>query len=262
MKEKQKSDSPMNPETQQDNSSPIATASGHLLASSPLVLSLLIVLLAAVVIQGVVLYTIAAGGNDGTDEKKESSKAEATAEASALVAKPDAKQNKPAPRLAPASPLGTAPLGSLLTDEFFSDDWQPFAEMARMREQMDRLFEDSFQRFRSMPGFDDDWLSTGTAAEPAIADEGEHYLVTLDLPGADESSLDIRLENDVLSISGQREEINERLDADGNLVSKSQSTSSFQQSFSLPGPTDVAGLRSDYQNGILTITVPKAESNA
>ena len=150
----------------------------------------------------------------------------------------------------------------MLTDDFFSDDWQPFAEMARMRQQMDRLFEDSFQRFRSMPGFDDGWLTTGAGSEPAIADEGDHFLVTIDLPGADESSLEIRLEDDVLSISGQRDEINEQRDADGKVIGKSQSTSSFQRSFPLPGRSDVAGLKSDYQNGVLTITIPKASSNA
>ena len=254
MSEKQESRANMPGQSPADSSTPIETASSRPFASSPLVITLLLVLLAAVCVQGIMMASLISKNRStqppAADESKDRS--EGTPE---LVTRPAAPANP-----SPNSPLTSQPLGSLLTDDFFSDDWQPFAEMARMRKQMDQLFEDSFQRFRDVAGSNQDWLKTD--GEPSISDEGDHLVVTLEIPGADESTLDIKLEDGVLSIGGRREEVDEQRDQDGAIVRRSQSSSQFHRSFSLPGKLDVAGLESSYQDGKLTIRIPKAAASA
>lgn len=214
------------------------------LASTPLVVTLAIILFAAVCIQGAFLTKIYLEQKDQT----ESSQVEENKMPTPLIAKNTGSGT--------AAPLAPAP--SQVVDPFFSDDWQPFAEMARMREEMDRLFDDSFTRFRTLPGFDESWLDLGKnfSGDASIEEKEGNYIVTMQVPGAEEASLDIKLEDDVLSVSGKREEIDERRDEEGTVIRRSQSVSNFQRSFSLPN-ADSSGLKSNYQDGVLTITVSK-----
>ena len=235
------------------------TAGSRPFASSPLIVTLLIVLLAAVCVQGIMMASLISKSRSAQSPAKHDDKGLAQ-ESPELVARPATPNSATGSNAAPSSPLASRPLGSLLTDDFFGDDWQPFAEMARMRKEMDQLFEDSFQRFRDVPGFNQDWLKPNGG--PSISDEGDHLVVTLDIPGADESTLDIKLEDGVLSISGKREEVDEQRDQGGNVIRRSQSSSQFQRSLSLPGQLDVAGLQSSYQDGTLTVRIPKAKAAA
>lgn len=257
-----KSNPPKVPEPSQ--STPSESPYERPLASSPLIVSLLVVLLAAVLVQGALLIGLYINGKPGEKTAADSVAQPATPDLVAKTDDADTASSSPNSNSTSQShsPLKTSPLGSLLTDDFFSDDWQPFAEMARMREQMDSLFEDSFSRFRSMPGFDEQWLSTGAtlSGDAAVTEEDGNFVVTMDLPGADEATLNIELEDNVLSVSGQREEIKEERNDQDAVIRQSRSTSSFQRSFSLPGDVNAADMKSDYKNGVLTITVPKSNN--
>lgn len=223
-----------------------------LFASSPVVATLLIALLAAVLIQGGLLAALYLKGTG-------SPAATSPVRADTPV-KPPARIDRDPAQAAPAIPQAPASPGAGLTDDFFSDDWQPFAEMARMRERLDRLFEDSFSRFRSLPGFEEDWLSTDwdASGDSAISDEGDTIVVTLDIPGADATSLEVRLEDNLLTVSGQRTENVEQRDGSGKVTGRTGSRSSFRRAVSLPGDIDSAGMTSAYRDGVLTITIPKA----
>lgn len=234
---------------------PSSVKDGRVLASSPLIVSLLIVLLVAFLVQGALLTMFVLN-----DSKAHQAEAELIEAKPALVAKvSDELAEEPSSAAATPAPLRAAPQGTAALDDFFSDDWQPFAEMARMREEMDRLFDDSFDRFRLLPGFDDAWLDAGTGlqGDATIREVDGNYVVDLEIPGADEATLDITLENGLLSISGSREEVDEQRDANGNVVRRSQSTSRFQRAFSLPGEVDESGMKTKFNDGVLTITVPK-----
>ncbi|MCB1099486.1 MAG: Hsp20/alpha crystallin family protein [Verrucomicrobiae bacterium] len=238
------------------------------LASSPLIVTLLIVLLAAVFVQGALLVGIYMKGSAQSDNGT----VVAAGEKAQLEPLKPGEANTPSGTLSgagtaavPSSSAQVAPLGSIATDDFFSDDWQPFAEMARMRERMNRLFNDSFSRFRSLPGFDDDWLnenSVGAAiGDGSIEEKDGNYVVTMEIPGADQATLEVKVENGQLSVEGKREEVHEERDKDGTVISRSQSVGNFQRTFSLPDDADGSGVKSDLKDGKLTVTIPRTTAN-
>jgi HSP20 family protein len=88
--------------------------------------------------------------------------------------------------------------------------------------------------------------------------EAEHELaVKADLPDMDPKDLDIRVENNILAIRGERKfekKVNEV-----NYLRVERAYGSFSRSFSLANPVNAEAIKADYQNGVLTLTIPKRE---
>jgi HSP20 family protein len=127
-----------------------------------------------------------------------------------------------------------------------------------MREQMDRLFDNSFGRFRQTPGLmdrDQEWLF---APRIDVREETDQYVVRIDVPGADKSDLSVNIEGRLLTVTGQ---INTTVDQnDGNyMLRKERRSGRFQRSLTLPGPVKTDEMQAQYQDGVLTVTVPKNE---
>jgi HSP20 family protein len=155
------------------------------------------------------------------------------------------------PKIVPANPFD---------DDYFSgfgDDWHPFKEMERMREEMDQIFGKSLGRFQQLPGFDSGWLSKSFAPDVDIEENDDAYIVTMDAPGIEKANVNVSLENGVLTIKGTREEINEEKEGDKVLRSERRQ-GTFQRAFSLPGPVDEASMKTDLSNGVLKVTIKKA----
>src|SRR5262249_15265081 len=88
--------------------------------------------------------------------------------------------------------------------------------------------------------------------------ENEHELVVkADLPDIDPKDLDIRVENNVLTIRGERKF--EKQAKDGNYLRVERAYGSFARSFSLANTVNAEAIKADYQNGVLTLYVPKKE---
>jgi HSP20 family protein len=88
--------------------------------------------------------------------------------------------------------------------------------------------------------------------------ENEHELVVkADLPGVDPKDLDIRVENNLLTIRGERRF--EKKTNEGNYLRVERSYGSFTRSFSLASTVNSEAIKADYQNGVLTLSVPKRE---
>lgn len=151
-------------------------------------------------------------------------------------------------------------------DEWFglgSDRWDPFAEIAQMRERMNRLFDDSFRRFQIDPDFAGSaWESLTFSPEMDLADDGSNYVMRFDLPGVDKANISVSVDGRILTVSGRTEEKIEK--KDGRHVYRTERRSGqFERSLTLPGPVDDAGIRAEHKNGVLTVTVPKkAETEA
>jgi len=82
-------------------------------------------------------------------------------------------------------------------------------------------------------------------------------VVTADLPGVDAKSIDIRVENNVLSITGERQ-FSER-PAEGNLHRMERMYGAFARSFTLSTAVNTEKINANYKDGVLKITLPKAE---
>jgi HSP20 family protein len=115
---------------------------------------------------------------------------------------------------------------------------------------MNRLFDDTF---RSL-GEDD---RTGGVSTPQldVHESEQEFCITADLPGVAESDIDLRLEGDMLIIRAEKRQREEREKGGYRLVERSSGT--FQRVLNLPFEADPASVKADYENGVLTIHVPK-----
>jgi HSP20 family protein len=128
---------------------------------------------------------------------------------------------------------------------------QPFRGATTLQEQINRVFGDVVRRA--------DEESNLTPWAPAVdIYETEHELVVqADLPDVNPQDLDIRVENNILTIRGERKfenKVNEE-----NYLRVERSYGSFSRSFSLANSVNSEAIKADYQNGVLTLSIPKRE---
>ena len=130
--------------------------------------------------------------------------------------------------------------------------WDPFRGLSALQEQMNRFFEDTPFRGRT------DQSAVTTWAPAVDIYETEHELVVkADLPDVDEKDLDVRVENNILTIRGDRKF--EKAVSEDNYLRIERSYGSFSRSFSLTNSVNTDAIKADYRNGVLTVTIPKRE---
>jgi HSP20 family protein len=131
--------------------------------------------------------------------------------------------------------------------------WEPFRNLASLQEQVNRLFEGNFSHDRDQ--------STLTAWSPSVdVYETENELVIkADLPEVVEKDIDVRVENNMLTIRGERKL--EQKVKEENYLRMERSYGFFTRSFSLPNTVNTEQIQAHYSDGVLTVTLPKrAES--
>jgi HSP20 family protein len=138
--------------------------------------------------------------------------------------------------------------------------WDPWAEMRRMQQRIDQLFEDSWQRMQAE--FGGSTLPTGVAAESDVTleDEDTKYVVTANLPGIEKGNLDVSLDGRLLRISARSQSQEQETADQGQVVHEERYATSVQRAFTLPGPVDASGMHTRFEDGVLTVTIPKAAS--
>lgn len=129
--------------------------------------------------------------------------------------------------------------------------WEPFRGANTLQEQVNRLFSDVFERSSQESN-----LSTWAPAVD-IAETEHELVVKADLPGVDPKDLDIRVENNVLTIRGERKF--EKKVNDDNYLRVERAYGSFTRSFSLSNTVNSEAIKADYQNGVLSLSIPKRE---
>lgn len=131
-------------------------------------------------------------------------------------------------------------------------------EMMRMQAQMDRMLNASFQDPQNPNTASSGWRDTG--AQVSLEQQGNDYVVKAQIPGAKENDINVKLDGRLLSISSQTEGTQKRTGDNGQLIQQEQYSSSFQQAFTLPGPVDASAMHTHFQDGVLTVTIPKLTS--
>jgi HSP20 family protein len=96
---------------------------------------------------------------------------------------------------------------------------------------------------------------------PAIdlIEKKDAYVVRAELPGVERSNLDITFEKNVLTISGRKDALIEAQDEELRVFAAERVTGSFSRSLRMPDYIDGDKIGADFRDGLLTITVPKAE---
>jgi HSP20 family protein len=135
--------------------------------------------------------------------------------------------------------------------------WEPFRDLMSLQDRMNRLFDESY-RSTQRGGTDDEWALGGSWAPAVdIYEQGTDIVLKAELPGVDPKDVDIRLENNVLSLRGQRKLESEVKRENYHRVERSYGT--FSRSFTLPTVVDQASIKAEFKDGLLRLTLPKRE---
>ena len=129
--------------------------------------------------------------------------------------------------------------------------WEPVREMMTLREAMDRLFDDAFTRPIS--------LRDGGWSAPAIDmyQTDDEVVVKAALPGFKAEEVQINVTGDMLTLKGEMKHAEEKKDKSWHI--REHRWGSFERAISLPTEVVADKANADFANGILTITLPKAE---
>ncbi len=134
--------------------------------------------------------------------------------------------------------------------------WEPARELNSIQHEMDRLFNSFF----------DTTTGNGAARTPAlrrwvpamdVVDTGDEFVLKADLPGLTDKDVNIEVNDDVLTISGQRQAEHEERKEGYYRVERS--SGSFHRSLRLPEGVDPASVIANFDRGVLEIRVPKPE---
>lgn len=129
--------------------------------------------------------------------------------------------------------------------------FEPFRGVATLQDQINRLFNDGIDRTG-----EDSSLTTWAPAVDIY--ETEHELVVkADLPQVDPKDLDIRVENNILTLRGERKF--ESKVSEDKYLRVERTYGSFSRSFALANTVNTEAIKADYHDGVLTLSIPKRE---
>ncbi len=131
--------------------------------------------------------------------------------------------------------------------------WEPFSDLISLRDAMDRLFEESFVRPTSRVLAP--WGGSELAIDMYEADN--HIVVKASTPGVKPEDIDISVSGNTLTIKGetkQEQEVKEE-----NYIRRERRYGSFMRSIPLPTDVNADKAEAEFENGVLTIKIPRAE---
>src|ERR1700716_523204 len=128
--------------------------------------------------------------------------------------------------------------------------WEPFREFSTLQDRMNRLF-------RETQGNSQDEALTSSSFAPAVDVYEDEHNVTLkiEVPGIDEKDIDGRIENNTLTVHGERKI--EKEEKEENYGRVERQYGSFTRTFSLPPTENPEKAQADYDKGVLKIVLPK-----
>jgi HSP20 family protein len=130
--------------------------------------------------------------------------------------------------------------------------WEPFRELLSMRDTMDRFFGDAF--LRTAEGYG---LETGLRVD--MMQTEDEVIVKASLPGVKPEDIHISVTGDVLTLKGEVRE--EKTTDQAAYHLRERSYGAFARSLSLPADVVADQAKAEFENGVLTLTLPKAEQH-
>jgi HSP20 family protein len=128
--------------------------------------------------------------------------------------------------------------------------FEPFRELSTLQDRLNRLFRESQREGQ------DESLTTSSFAPAVDVYEDEHnFTLKIEVPGIDEKDIDVRLENNTLTVHGERKIENDEKEENYRRVERHYG--SFTRTFTLPTTVDAEKVAATYDKGVLKITLPK-----
>ena len=131
--------------------------------------------------------------------------------------------------------------------------FDPLRDMAALQDRVNRIFADAYRRDN------DDLMTRGAWVPPVdIYETGNHELVLrAELPDVPREDIALRVENNTLTISGQRKMDSEIREEQYHRIERTYGT--FSRAFTLPPTVDTSAIGAEYKNGVLTVRLPLRE---
>lgn len=126
----------------------------------------------------------------------------------------------------------------------------PFERLYALQRELDRSFNGT------------ETMESGAFVPPMdVAETNDEVICHLEVPGISRDDLEIRVEGNVLIVSGEKKMRQEHTEKEGGFRSVERRYGRFERSFALPRTVNAANVRASYDNGILTIVLPKVEES-
>ena len=132
--------------------------------------------------------------------------------------------------------------------------FEPFRELAQMQDRINRIFGDAYTR-----RYDDDVMQRGDwiPAVDIFEDANQEIVLRAELPGLSKEDIDVRVENNTLTLKGERKHESEVKQEQYHRIERT--FGSFSRTFTLPPTVDANRINAEYRNGVLTVTLPLRE---
>src|SRR2546425_11438223 len=130
--------------------------------------------------------------------------------------------------------------------------YDPFRDLRALQDEVNRLFSGNMARF------DDEGIARGSWSPSVdIYENKDQIILEAELPGMNRDDFDLTVENNVITLRGERHF--EKKDEADNYHRVERSYGSFTRSFTLPQTVSADGAAAEYRNGVLRVTLPKRE---
>jgi HSP20 family protein len=130
--------------------------------------------------------------------------------------------------------------------------WEPFREFSTLQDRMNRLFRDSYN---SEAGRDESLTASSFAPAVDVYEDEHQVSLKIEVPGIDEKDIDVRIENNTLTVHGERKI--EKEEKEENYRRVERQYGSFTRTFTLPTTVDSEKVQANYDKGVLKIALPK-----
>lgn len=128
--------------------------------------------------------------------------------------------------------------------------WNPLHDLMSLQDRMNQLFEDASQR-RSKANVSDEVEQCDWYPAADVYEEDREYTIAIDLPGIDRSELDISVDDNKLSVRGNRPA------RDTSQHRGESPRGKFVRTFTLPATVDQNSIKADYKDGVLQVHLPR-----
>lgn len=129
--------------------------------------------------------------------------------------------------------------------------WQPLGNLLDIRKDIDKLFEEFFEGKAPIEG------DVGWTPRVDVHETDNSFVVSADIPGLEKKDIKISMQNNVLTIFGERKMEREEKNKSYHRIERY--AGKFSRSFQLPTGIDADNVKAAYKNGVLTIEIPKKE---
>ena len=129
--------------------------------------------------------------------------------------------------------------------------WDPFRDLVSIRDKMNRLFEDAV----TQRGEEKELVASSWAPAVDIYEDESQLVLTAEVPGLNDKDVEIKIEDNVLSIQGERKLEKETREENYHRIERAYGA--FYRSFTLPNYIDQDKIKAEHENGVLKITMPK-----